>query len=105
MSREPNTASGDLPRWLPHSLRRQLLLGVLAVVSVVLVTVGIVSVLSLRGYVTAMSDADVAQSLDALSNSYTRYRKPGSGDAVILAKRRIGIDRRVDAFAKDQLGL
>jgi two-component system sensor histidine kinase TrcS len=49
-------------------------LGVLAVVSVVLVTVGIVSVLSLRGYVTAMSDADVAQSLDALSNSYTRYR-------------------------------
>ncbi|HWF30402.1 MAG TPA: HAMP domain-containing sensor histidine kinase [Mycobacterium sp.] len=74
MTREPNTGSRDLPRWLPHSLRRQLLLGVLAVVSVVLVTVGIVSVLSLRGYVTAMSDADVAQSLDALSNSYTRYR-------------------------------
>jgi len=74
MTRERNTASRDLPRWLPHSLRRQLLLGVLAVVSVVLVTVGIVSVLSLRGYVAAMSDADVAQSLDALSNSYTRYR-------------------------------
>ncbi|MCV7103293.1 sensor histidine kinase [Mycobacterium palustre] len=71
MTREP--ASRDLPRWLPSSLRRQLLLGVLAVVSVVLVTVGIVSVLSLRGYVTAMSDTDVAQSLDALSNSYTRY--------------------------------
>lgn len=74
MTREPNTASRDLPRWLPRSLRRQLLLGVLAVVSVVLVTVGIVSVLSLRGYVTAMSDADVAESLDALSYSYTRYR-------------------------------
>jgi signal transduction histidine kinase len=71
MTREP--ASRDLPRWLPSSLRRQLLLGVLAVVSVVLVTVGVVSVLSLRGYVTAMSDADVAQSLEALSNSYTRY--------------------------------
>ncbi|OBG19118.1 HAMP domain-containing sensor histidine kinase [Mycobacterium sp. 852002-51057_SCH5723018] len=71
MTRE--LASRDLPRWLPSSLRRQLLLGVLAVVSVVLVTVGIVSVLSLRGYVTAMSDADVAQSLDALSNSYIRY--------------------------------
>jgi two-component system sensor histidine kinase TrcS len=55
MTSEPNTGSRDLPRWLPHSLRRQLLLGVLAVVSVVLVTVGIVSVLSLRGYVTAMS--------------------------------------------------
>ena len=74
MTRERKTASKALPRWLPHSLRRQLLLGVLAVVSVVLVTVGIVSVLSLRGYVAAMSDADVAQSLDALSNSYTRYR-------------------------------
>jgi len=74
MTREPNTASRNRPRWLPHSLRRQLLLGVLAVASVVLVTVGIVTVLSLRGYVTAMSDADVAESLDALSNSYTRYR-------------------------------
>ena len=60
MTRERNTASGDLPRWLPHSLRRQLLWGVLAVVSVVLVTIGIVSVLNLRGYVAAMSDADVA---------------------------------------------
>ncbi len=74
MTRDPNTAPRDLPRWFPRSLRRQLLLGVLAVVSVVLVTVGIVSVLSLRGYVTAMSDADVAESLDALSNSYARYR-------------------------------
>ena len=77
------SSSKDLPRWLPHSLRRQLLLGVLAVVSVVLVTVGIVSVLSLRGYVTAMSDANVAESLDALSNSYTRYQsgEHHSGDA------------------------
>ncbi len=74
MTGEGHPASRDRPRWLPHSLRRQLLLGVLAVVSVVLVTVGIVSVLSLRGYVTAMSDTDVDQSLDALTNSYTRYR-------------------------------
>jgi signal transduction histidine kinase len=74
MTRERNTASRDLPRWLPHSLRRQLLLGVLAIVSVVLLTIGIVSVLNLRGYVTAMSDADVAQALDALDNSYTSYR-------------------------------
>jgi signal transduction histidine kinase len=74
MTREWNTASRDLPRWLPHSLRRQLLWGVLAIVSVVLLTIGIVSVLNLRGYVTAMSDADVAQALDALDNSYTQYR-------------------------------
>jgi two-component system, OmpR family, sensor histidine kinase TrcS len=31
-------------------------------------------VLSLRGYVTAISDADVAESLDALGNSYNRYQ-------------------------------
>lgn len=74
MTDEGTAASRDRPRWLPRSLRRQLLLGVLAVVSVVLITVGVVSVLSLRGYVTAMSDADVDQSLDALTNSYTRYR-------------------------------
>jgi len=69
MTRQRNT-----PRWLPRSLRRQLLLGVLAVVSVVLVAVGVVSVVSLRGYVTAMNDEDVAESLEALSNSYNRYR-------------------------------
>ena len=55
MTRERNT-----PRWFPRSLRRQLLLGVLAVVSVVLVAIGVVSVLSLRGYVTTMNDAEVA---------------------------------------------
>ena len=52
-------------------MRRQLLLGVLAVVTVVLVTVGVVSVLSLRGYVTTMNDAEVAKSLHAFNNSYT----------------------------------
>ena len=68
------TGQRNTPSWFPRSLRRQLLLGVLAVVTVVLVSVGVVSVLSLRGYVTAIGDADVAESLDALSNSYTRYR-------------------------------
>ena len=62
MTRAPNTASGDTPGWFPSSLRRQLLFGVLAVVTVVLVTVGVVSVLSLRGYVTTMNDAEVAKS-------------------------------------------
>ena len=71
MTRERNTASRDTPRWFPRSLRRQLLIGVLAVVSVVLVAVGVVSVLSLRGYVTTMNDAEVAKSLHAFNNSYT----------------------------------
>jgi two-component system, OmpR family, sensor histidine kinase TrcS len=74
MTEARDSVSRDRPRWLPRSLRRQLLVGVLAVVSVVLVSVGIVSVLSLRGYVTAMSDSDVVDSLDALGHSYTKYR-------------------------------
>lgn len=74
MTGEPDKLSGDTPRWFPSSLRRQLLFGVLAVVTAVLVTVGVVSVLSLRGYVTTMDDAEVAKSLHAFDNSYTRYR-------------------------------
>ncbi|GFG67070.1 hypothetical protein MKUB_45600 [Mycobacterium kubicae] len=51
-----------------------MLIGVLAVVTVVLVAVGAVSVLSLRGYVTAMNDAEVAESMHAFSHAYARYR-------------------------------
>jgi two-component system sensor histidine kinase TrcS len=51
-----------------------LVLGVSAVVCVVLATVGVVSVVSLREYVTTMNDAEVAESLDALIHSYTRHR-------------------------------
>jgi two-component system sensor histidine kinase TrcS len=68
------TRDHNRPWWLPHSLRRRLLVGVLAVVTAVLVAIGIVSVLSLRGYVTVMSDAEVAKSLHAFSHSYDRYR-------------------------------
>lgn len=46
----------------------------LAVVTVVLVAVGVVSVLSLSGYVTAMNDAELVECLHALNHSYTRYR-------------------------------
>ena len=74
MSRAQHAQSRNIPWWLPRSLRRQLLLGVLVVVSVVLTAVGVVSVLSLRGYVTAMNDAEVAKSLHAFSHSYDRYR-------------------------------
>ena len=83
MIRQPRRPSGNLPTWLPRSLRRQLLLGVLAIVSVVLVTVGIVSVLSLRGYVTAMNDEDVRESLEAFGNSYARYRSSQQASAPV----------------------
>ncbi|MBO0865365.1 MAG: HAMP domain-containing protein, partial [Mycobacterium sp.] len=62
------------PWWRPRSLRRQLVLGVSAVLCVTLLAVGLVSVLSLRAYVTTLNDAEVVESLDALTHSYTRYR-------------------------------
>lgn len=68
------TGDRTIPRWLPRSLRRQLLLGVLIVVTLVLVAVGAVSVVTLRGYVTAMNDAEVAESMHAFTHAYARYR-------------------------------
>ena len=45
--------------WRPRTLRHQLVLGVSAAVTVVLLVVGIISVVSLRNYVNAMNDAEV----------------------------------------------
>jgi two-component system sensor histidine kinase TrcS len=73
-----STTRCTINRWRPRSLRGQLLLGVLSVVSVVLVAFGVISVVSLREYVTAMNDAEVSESLDALSHSYARYRQGSS---------------------------
>lgn len=44
-------------------------------VTVVFVAVGVVSVLSLRDYVTATSDADLSESLNAFNHSYAKYRR------------------------------
>jgi two-component system sensor histidine kinase TrcS len=68
-------------------LRGQLVLGVSAVVSVVFVAVGFASVLSLREYVTAMVDAEVFESVDALGHSLTHYHsgEPSYADSPIAA--------------------
>lgn len=63
------------PWWRPRALRRQLVLGVCAVVTVAFVAVGVVSVLSLRTYVTATSDADVSESLHAFSHSFAKHHR------------------------------
>ncbi len=60
--------------WFPRTLRRQLVLGVSAVVTFVVLMVGVASVLSLRTYVNGLNDGEVAESLDALSHSFTRHR-------------------------------
>jgi two-component system, OmpR family, sensor histidine kinase TrcS len=65
--------------WRPRTLRRQLVLGVSAVVTVVVLVVGIVSVVSLRTYVNTLNDAEVDESLDALAHSLTRYQHGESG--------------------------
>lgn len=58
----------------PGRLRQRLVLGVTAVVTVVLLTVGVLSVYSLHSYVSAMSDGELSRSLDALGHSYDRLR-------------------------------
>ena len=59
-------------RWWPRSVRQQLVLGVSAVVTVVLLTVGVASVLILRTFVTNMTDTAVATSLGALDHSIAK---------------------------------
>ena len=68
------TGPPTTPWWRPRTLRRQLVLGVSVVVTIVVLVVGLASVLGLRSYVTAMNDAEVTESLDGLDHSFTRYR-------------------------------
>ena len=56
------TGRPDTPWWRPRTLRQQLVLGVSAVVTVVILAFGVISVLNLRAYVNAMNDAEVAES-------------------------------------------
>jgi two-component system sensor histidine kinase TrcS len=72
--------------WRPRTLRHQLVLGVSAAVTVVLLVVGIISVVSLRNYVNAMNDSEVDSSLDALDHSYTRHHASESGRHVDIGQ-------------------
>ncbi|HEU0190331.1 MAG TPA: ATP-binding protein [Mycobacterium sp.] len=80
--------------WRPRSLRRQLVLGVSTVVTVAFIAVGLVSVLNLRTYVTAMNDADVSESLHALNHAFARYRSSAAAaahpDAAATARALLG---------------
>ncbi|HEY6650605.1 MAG TPA: two-component sensor histidine kinase, partial [Mycobacterium sp.] len=60
--------------WRSWTLLRQLVVGVSAVVMVVLVTVGVTSVLSLRGSVLGIIDAQLSGSADGFSQAVTKYR-------------------------------
>ncbi|WP_267290725.1 sensor histidine kinase [Mycobacterium hackensackense] len=70
--------------WWPRSLRRQLVLGVTAIVTVVLLAVGVLSVYSLRTYVGTMGDTELSRSLAAFSHSFHKLqlKKDEAEDAV-----------------------
>src|ERR1700742_1833257 len=76
--------------WRPRTLRRQLVLGVSAVVTVVVLVVGIASVVSLRTYVNTLNDAEVDESLAALTHSLTRYQHGESGHYADLEHAMLG---------------
>jgi two-component system sensor histidine kinase TrcS len=60
--------------WRSWTLLRQLVIGVSAVVMVALVTVGTMSVLTLRSSVQGILDAQLAGSADGFSHAVTKYR-------------------------------
>lgn len=60
--------------WRAWTLRRQLVLGVSAVVSAVLLVVGTLSVLTLRSSVTDIINAQLSSSADGFSYSVSKYR-------------------------------
>ena len=73
------TGPPTAPWWRPRTLRRQLVVGVSSVVTVVMLLVGVASVVSLRSYVNTLNDAEVDESLDALTHSFTRHQHGESG--------------------------
>ena len=60
--------------WQSWTLTRQLVVGMAAVVMVVLLTVGTLTVLTLRASVLGLTDAQLSASADGFSNAETKYR-------------------------------
>jgi two-component system sensor histidine kinase TrcS len=66
--------TGLLRRWRTWTLRRQLVIGVSAIVMVVLLTVGVLSVVTLRSSLDGVIDTQLTASADGFSYSVTKYR-------------------------------
>jgi hypothetical protein len=60
--------------WQSWTLTRQLVVGMAAVVMVVLLTIGTLTVLTLRASVLGLTDAQLSASADGLSSAVTKYR-------------------------------
>jgi len=63
-----------MTRWRTWTLRRQLVIGVSAIVMVVLLTVGVLSVLTLRSSLDGVIDTQLKASADGFSYSVTKFR-------------------------------
>lgn len=71
------------PDWRTWPLRKQLAVGVSAVVIVVLVTVGTMSVLTLRSSITGVIDTQLAASADGFRSSVVKYRATPTPDGTL----------------------
>ena len=65
------TRARATPWWRPRTLSRQLMFGVSALVAAAVLAVGALTIYTLRDYVTAASDTEVAHSLAAFRHSFT----------------------------------
>ncbi|OPX06172.1 two-component sensor histidine kinase [Mycobacterium sp. AT1] len=73
--------------WRTWSLRKQLVVGVSAVVTTVLIAVGTMSVLTLRASVTGIIDSQLAAAADGFTYSVTKYRSTALPTGALPAPR------------------
>ena len=73
--------------WRTWSLRKQLVVGVSAVVTTVLIAVGTMSVLTLRASVTGIVDSQLAAAADGFTYSVTKYRSTALPTGALPAPR------------------
>jgi two-component system, OmpR family, sensor histidine kinase TrcS len=66
--------TGLLRRWHTWTLRRQLVIGVSAIVMAVLLAVGVLSVVTLRSALSGVIDTQLTASADGFSYSVTKFR-------------------------------
>lgn len=100
------------PWWRPRSLRLQLVLSVTALVTVVLVAVGALSVYSLRTYVSTMSDTEVTRALASFGHSYDKFAQGddrhaltafvGQAPGNLIAVMHDGVVLRSAVFSDDE---
>jgi len=80
----------------PRSLRRQLVIGVSAIVSAALMGIGAVAIMSLRDEVLSLSNSQVVNSLSAFNYSYAKSKQgqltgfPGQAPGTVIALLRDG---------------